>query len=128
MIKNKLRKIFEETIENDRTYKGSLKHIPCYDLIVSSISTKKNYKYKINNLSMMNYTFCNRDAVIMIFAIPIKSEEDERNVNERFFELLCDVEQTFVTLDYRQLKEFEEDKYIYFVCIKVIENEEDDYI
>lgn len=128
MIENKLKKVFNETIEGDREHKGNLKHLPCSDLIESSISTQKNYRYKTNNLCMLKYKFCNRDAVLMVFAIPIKSREDNRNVNERFFEVLGDVEQAFVTLDYRRLKEFEEDKYMYFICVKVIENEEDNII
>lgn len=128
MIENKLRKIFEETIENNkRKYEGSLKHLPCSDLILSSISTKKNYRYETNNLCMLNYKYHGEDSVLMIFAIPIKSSEDSRPYNERVFDVLRDVEEAFITLDYRQLKEFEEDKYMYFICIKVIE-EEDDYI
>jgi len=128
MIENKLRKIFKETIEGDRKYEGSLKHLPCSDLIMSALGTQKNYRYETNNLCMLKCRFCNRDSILMIFAIPIKSREDNRNVNERFFEVLGDVEHAFTTLDYRQVKEFEEDKYMYFICIKVIESEEDDYI
>jgi len=128
MIENKLRKIFKETVDDGNEYKGSLKHLPCSDLIISAINTRKNYRYETNNLCMLKYRFCNHNAILMIFAIPIKSSEDERNVNERFFDVLRDVEQAFVTLDYRQLKDFEEDKYMYFICIKVIENEEDENI
>jgi hypothetical protein len=72
--------------------------------------------------------YYNRDSILIIFAIPIQSNEDKRNINERFFDILADVEKAFVTLNYRQLKELKEDKYMYFICVKIIENEEDELI
>lgn len=122
----KLRKIFKDTIEDNYEYKGNLDYILCSDIITKATDTKKNFRYETTNLCMMKYRFCNRDAILMIFAMPIKTDEDERKINERFFEILGIVEKSFITLDYRQLKEFEEDNYMYFICVKIIENEEDE--
>jgi hypothetical protein len=124
----KLRKIYSDTIKDGQKYEGSLKNLPFCDLIIKATSEQKNFGYGINNLCMFKYMYYNRDSILIIFAIPIQSNEDKRNINERFFDILADVEKAFVTLNYRQLKELKEDKYMYFICVKIIENEEDELI
>lgn len=126
MKENKLKKIFNETLEDGELYEGKLKNVQCSDLMISSANNNKNYRYGINNFCMFKYNYHGEDSVMMIFAIPIKSKEDERNFNIRFFELLIDIEKSFVTLDYRQLLEFKEDEYMYFVCVRTIEDEEEE--
>jgi len=128
IIINILTEIFNDTIKNGSVYVGNLKNIPCSELMEIATDNKKNYRYGINNLCMFKYDYHGENSVIMIFAIPMESVDNNRPINERFFDILENVEETFVTLNYRQLKEFIEEKYMYFICIKSIMEMEEDNI
>lgn len=126
MNENKLKKIFNKTLINGELHEGKLRDLQCSDLMIDSANRNKNYRYGVNNLCMFKYKYHDIDSILMIFAIPIKSKEDDRRFNIRFFELLIDIEKSFVALDYRQLLEFKEDEYMYFVCVKMIDEEEEE--
>ena len=62
-------------------------------------------------------------SVMMIFAIPINTEEESggKYVAERVMEIVKKAEDCFITLDYVDSKEIKEDKFVYVTMLKKIE-------
>ena len=74
-----------------------------------------------NNLCMFNCLYEGVDSVMMIFYIPINSNDSgAKNVAERVMEVVEIAEDCFVTLDYTKSEEVKEDKFIYVTAIKKI--------
>lgn len=126
MIKNnvieRLKEIFESTIESGLRYDGSIENLDYYSLFCKAASKEKLYKMVGNNLCMFNYKFNNKDAILMIFFIPINTEETgAKDVAERVIDVVEKVETCFVTLDYLKSHEVQEDKFIYVVTVVTVD-------
>lgn len=120
-IENRLKEIFESTVENGITYDGSYENVEYYNLFCKAASKEKLYKIMGNNLCMFNYRYKDKDAVMMIFYIPINSTDSgAKNVAERVMEVVELTEKCCVTLDFLRSEEVKEDKFIYVTAIKNI--------
>lgn len=118
---DRLKEIYESTVEGGMVYEGKLKNIDFYNLFCKAASQDKLYKIIGNNLCMFNYEYENQDSIMMVFFIPVNSDEDgAKNVAERVIEVVKKIETCFVTLDYLESTETKEDKFIYVVGIKII--------
>lgn len=123
--RDRLKEIFESTVESGIKYDGSHERIEYYNLFCKAAAQEKLYKLMGNNLCMFNCIFENKDAVMMIFYIPINSNDSgAKNVAERVIEIVEVCEDCFVTLDFLQSEEIKEDKFIYVTAIKKV-NQED---
>ena len=117
----RLKEIFESIIESGTRYDGSIDNISYYDLFCKAASQEQLYKFMGNDLCMFNCTHNNKDAIIMIFYIPINSEEyGVKNVAEKVIKIVGILEESFITMDYLKSQEIKEDKFIYVVGIKNI--------
>lgn len=126
-VNEKLKDIFEATVESGIEYTGSLENIDYYSLFCKAASKEKLYKILGNNLCMFNYKYNDKDAVMLIFFIPINTEETgAKNIAERVMEIVEKVETCFVTLDYLKSQEVKEDKFLYVIVIKNIEGDKDE--
>ena len=120
-VKDRLKEIFESTVESGIKYDGSTDNLDYYNLFCKAAAQEELYKMVGNNLCMFNCKFNSKDSVMMIFFIPINSEETgAKNVAERVMEVVEKVETCFVTLDYLKSQEVKEDKFIYVIAIKNI--------
>lgn len=119
--KQRLKEIFESTIDSDLKFKGKLENINYYNILCEAVSKDNFFKFRNNNLCMFNYNYKNEDSILMIFSIPINQEIGIKNIAERVMEILNDLEQTFITLDYIKSEEIKEDKFVYITAIKKIE-------
>jgi len=120
-VKDRLKEIFESTVESGIKYDGPTDNLDYYSLFCKAAAKEKLYKIIGNNLCMFNCKFDNKDSVMLIFFIPINSEETgAKNVAERVMEVVEKVETCFVTLDYLKSQEVKEDKFIYVIAIKTI--------
>lgn len=122
MSKDKLIEIFNKTLELDyMRYDGDVNHIIYSDLI-----NLYGYKYDdITNLLMIKYNYNNKKSLLIITKTPMKLENNFIGYNERLFDIIKNIEETFTTLNYLQIKE-DKGGYIYFICIKIIGKEFDD--
>lgn len=120
-VKDKLKEIFENTIESGIIYDGSTEHPEYYSLFCKAASKDQLYKLMGNNLCMFNCSYSNDDAVMMIFSIPINSQDSgAKNIAERVMEVIAGVENCFITLDHVKSEEVKEDKFVYVTAIKKI--------
>ena len=119
-IEEKLKEIFESTIESGIKYEGTLESLDYYELFCKAAAQDQLFKLMGNNVCMFNYKKENQDAVMMIFSIPINSPEESgsKNVADRVMEVVRETEKCFITLDDIQSKEVKEDKFVYITAIK----------
>jgi len=124
---DRLRQIYESTIESGISYSGNLEDIDFYSLLCKSTSNNQLYKIFSCNLYMYNYEFENEDSILMIFSIPVSlnndNQQENRHVSERVMEILKLVEECFSTVDYMKVKNVKEDKFIYMTVIKKIKED-----
>jgi hypothetical protein len=118
----RLKEIFESTIELEQKYDGSTEMIDYYSLFCKAASTNNLFKLMGNNLCMFKCDYKGKEAVMMMFSIPINSHEDTgaKNVAERVMEVVEATEKCFVTLDSMRSEEVKEDKFVYVTLIKVL--------
>ena len=120
-INRKLKEVFETTVEGSIEYDGGLNHIDYYKLFCKAASQEKLYKLMGTDLCMFNYKHEDKDSVLIVFFIPITSEDyGAKNVAERVMQIVKETEECFVTLDYVRSEEIKEDKFIYVIAIKYI--------
>ena len=129
-IEEKLKEIFESTIETGIKYEGSLESLDYYELFCKAAAKDQLFKLMGNNVCMFNYKKDNQDAIMMIFSIPINDPEESdsenmvdrvmgsKNVADRVMEIVRETEKCFITLDEIQSKEVQEDKFVYITAIK----------
>lgn len=121
-VKERLKEIFENTIESGVKYEGGHKSIEYYNLFCKAASKDQLFKLMGNNLCMFNCSFNGKDAVMMLFSIPINSNEmGAKSIAERVIEVIANVEDCFVTTDYTKSEEIKEDKFVYVTVIKTVE-------
>ena len=119
--RDRLKEIFETTVESGIKYDGSHERVEYYNLFCKAAAQEKLYKMVGNNLCMFNCLYEGVDSVMMIFYIPINSNDSgAKNVAERVMEVVEIAEDCFVTLDYTKSEEVKEDKFIYVTAIKKI--------
>ncbi len=116
----KLKEIFESSIEYDLKFEGLLENIDYYSILCKAASKDRLFKFKNNNLCMLNYKYKSDNSIIMIFSIPINTPQEvgAKNIAERVMEIITYLEKAFITIDYIKSEEVKEDKFIYIVAIK----------
>ena len=130
----RLKQIFESTIESGLKYDGNIEEIDFYSLFCKSTANNQLYKIFSCNLSMFKYRYENDDSVLIIFSIPISlnldriengNQQENKHISERIMEILRIVEECFITVDYIDLKNIKEDKFMYMVIVKKLKGEEE---
>ena len=120
LVKVRLKEIFDSTIDSSAEYKGDLNNINYYNLICKSATQDSLFRIMGNNLCMFNYMFEGVESILMIFAVSASSKEEtsSKNIAEKVFEVIKELEECFITLDYVKSNHVIEDKFIYIVAIK----------
>ena len=130
----RLKQIFESTIESGLKYDGNIEEIDFYSLFCKSTANNQLYKIFSCNLSMFKYRYENDDSVLIIFSITISlnldriengNQQENKHIYERIMEILRIVEECFITVDYMDLKNIKEDKFMYMVIVKKLKGEEE---
>jgi hypothetical protein len=120
-VKERLKEIFDSTIDSGLKYEGSYKSPEYYNLFCKAAANQQLYKVMGNNLCMFNYSYEDVDSVMILFSIPINSNESgAKNIAERVMEIIEEVEECFVTTDYVKSEEVKEDKFVYITVIKKV--------
>lgn len=121
-IKERLKEIFETTIEIGIKYEGSVEKPEYYNLFCKAAANDQLFQLMGNNLCMFNCESNNKDAVMMLFSIPINTSEDAgaKNVAERVMEIVENIEDCFITIDDIKTEPVQEDKFVYITAVKNI--------
>jgi hypothetical protein len=120
-VSEKLKEIFDNTVESGIMYDGSVENPEYYSLFCKAASKDQLHKLMGNNLCMFNCNYENDESVMMIFSIPINSQDSgAKNIAERVMEVIGGIESCFITLDHVKSEEIKEDKFVYVSAIKKI--------
>ena len=124
-IQERLKEVFENTVESGIKYDGKITSPDYYSLFCKAASKEQLYKLMGNNVCMFNCTLENKDAIMILFSIPINTSEESgaKNVAERVMEVIENLEICFTTLDEVNSEIVQEDKFVYVTAIKKIEKE-----
>lgn len=118
----KLKNIFDITIDSSMNYDGKLKHINYFNLTTLAVSKDKYHNMGNKRFCMFNYTYKKKDAVLILFCLPINVDQNgAKTVSDRVMEIVNLLEQSFISLEYLNSEEVEEDKQVYITAIKTIE-------
>ncbi len=120
--KEKLKEIYETTIETGLKHEGKHEVVEYYNLVCKAAEADNLYSVSSNNVCMFNYSFDGVDSVMMLFSIPINAKETgAKNIAERVMEVIAMVEDCFITTDYVKSEEVKEDKFVYITIVKKVE-------
>jgi len=121
-IKEKLKEIFENTVESGVKYDGSVDKPEYYNLFCKAAANDQLFKLMGNNLCMFNSQKDGKEVVMMLFSIPINSSEEAgaKNVAERVMEVVENAEECFITLDGVRTEPVQEDKFVYVTVLKSV--------
>jgi len=121
-INERLKEIFESTVESGIIYDGSVEKPEYYNLFCKAAANDQLYKLMGNNLCMFNCQIDGKDVVMMLFSIPINSSEEAgaKNVAERVMEVVEHTEDCFVVLDDVRTEQVQEDKFVYITVLKTV--------
>jgi len=121
-VKERLKEIFETTIESGIKYDGSVDKPEYYSLFCKAAANDQLYQLMGNNLCMFNCQMEGKEVVMMLFSIPINSSEEAgaKNVAERVMEVVESSEECFITLDDVKTEPVQEDKFVYVTVVKCI--------
>lgn len=124
-VTEKLKEIFELTVDSGLKYEGGHTSPEYYNLFCKAASEENLFKVMGNNICMFNYSFENTDSVMMLFSIPVNSNETgAKNIAERVMEVIAGVEDCFVTTDFVKSEEVKEDKFVYVTVVKKVGDKE----
>ncbi len=124
-IQERLKEVFENTVETGIKYEGKIASPDYYSLFCKAASKDQLFKLMGNNVCMFNCELESKDAVMILFSIPINTSEESgaKNVAERVMEVIENLEICFTTLDEVKSEVVQEDKFVYVTAIKKIEKE-----
>lgn len=125
--KNRLKQIFETTIDSGLKYSGDINEIDFYSLICTSTANNNLYRIINCNVVMFNCEYKNEESILMIFSIPLTLNDDTKHISERIIDVLKLVEDCFITVDFMDLKNVKEDKFYYMIVIKNIKEVEENF-
>ena len=121
-IIDRLKEVFETTVESGIKYEGTTDNHDYYALVCKAAAQDQLYKLMGNNLCMFNCEMNKKDSVMMLFSIPINTSEESgaKNVAERVMEVVQNLEECFITLDDLKSEVVPEDKFVYVTIIKSV--------
>ena len=117
----KLKDIFENTVDSKLKYEGKIKNLEYYSLFCKASSENQLHKLMGNNVCMFNYYYKEEDSIIMLFSLPINVDESgAKTVAERVMEVVTTIEECFISLQFVRSEEIQEDRFVYITAIKKI--------
>lgn len=126
---DRMKDIFSTTGDSGLSYDGPLENIDYYSLLCKATTANRLFKMYNSNLCTFNFKFADDESVLIMFSIPVTTNQavtgDNKHVSERIMEVMNVLEKTFISLDYVNAKEVKEDKFVYLIAIKKLKEEEE---
>jgi hypothetical protein len=97
----RLKEIIDNTIELGLKIDSNLENLEYYNLFCKAAA--KNHLFKLfgNNLCMFNTIYEGKESLLVLFSIPINSDDSgAKGVAERVMEVISALETCLITLDY----------------------------
>jgi len=91
-------------------------------LSCKAAANEKLFRLMGNNIFMFNCDYKGKEAVMIVFSIPINTSEESgaKSVAERVMQIVEETEKCFITLDSIKSEEVKEDKFVYVTAIKTL--------
>ena len=124
LINQRLKDIYETTLNDDIKYEGIVdENLDYYSLFCKAAAKEKLFKIEKNNVCMFNCVYKEKEAVMIIFALPINTETNSgvKNIAERVINIVKVLEECFIKFEYMNSISVNEDKFIYVTSIKMNE-------
>lgn len=127
--KERLKEIYEETLETGLNFTGDIEEIDYYSLLCKSLSENKNTKMFNCNLLSYKCKFQGSDAVFIIYCIPFSNKDDKKDpenkhMTEKVMDIIAVAEECFINVDHMKFTEVKEDKFSYLLIVKKVKGEE----
>ena len=127
--KERLKEIYEETLESGLTFTGDIEAIDYYSLLCKSLSENKVIKMFNCNVLFYKCKFQGNDSVFIIYCIPFSNRDDKKDsenkhMTEKVMDIIGVVEECFINIDYMKFTEVKEDKFSYLLVVKKVKGEE----
>ena len=120
-VYEKLKDIFENTVDSDLKYEGKLKNPEYYTSFCKAASANQLHSIMSNNVCMFNYEYQDQEAIMMLFSLPINVDDvGAKTVAERVMEVVTILEKCFIQIDYIKSEEIQEDRFVYITAVKII--------
>jgi len=121
-VQEKLKEVFESTIESGLKCDENINNLRYIDLFYKAASKQTLFKLMGNDVCMFNCCYNDKDAILIVFYIPINAEDSgAKNIAERVMQVVEEVESCFVTLDFVKSEEVKEDKFVYITAVKYLQ-------
>ena len=120
-VRKRIKDIFSSTSEDGVKWSGSLDNLDYYSLICRAASNNVLFNLDKNNVCMFKYSYDDKDAILMLFSVPINLENENKHITERVMEIIQILEENFITLDYLETKELKEEKFQYITAVKILD-------
>jgi len=126
-VKDRLKEVFDLTVEEGIKYSGPFPNLDYYGLFCKATANDRLYRIMSCNTCMFLCEYEGFPTVMMIFAIPINTEEESggKYVAERVMDVVKRTEDCFITLDHVDSREIKEEKFVYVTVLKKIEEKEE---
>jgi hypothetical protein len=123
VLEQKFRSAIEATLESeDLRYSGELKNMDYFSLFCKATAKDKLYKFLGLNVCMFNYIHEQQDSLLIIFSIPNGEDSSTKDVADKVMDIVDLSEQLFITIDHLESTEIKDDKFIYTIVVKKINN------
>jgi len=124
-MKKKIIDLIDKTIESGLKYSGNLETLNYYQLFCKA--TASEFLFKIDsktNACSYKYKFNDENSLMIIFSIPLNDDRNFRSkfISEKIMEIISECEDIFTSIDYYDFKEIKNEKFVYLVIVKKIED------
>jgi len=126
MQRDKIKEVYLKTVDSEIVYDGKVENVDYYNIFCRAASEECLYKYKDNNFCSFNFKYQNKDSVLIIFSIPLSNNGKKLNkhITERIMDIVRDIEQCLVKVDFTNCENNKDDKMVYLTFIKIIDEGE----
>ena len=119
-VKEKIKEIMTKTIEQNRVLKCD--DIANADHFKMFMGSDPSNVFKLLGFNCCSYmcTYNDKKSVVVFFSVPINEKTTTKTSYEKVIELVKNLEENLITLDYITTKESKEEKQVYLTLIKSV--------
>ena len=115
--------IYQKTRDDHKNlrYDNDLDVINHYNAIMTAGMERHIFKMMGCNMCMLNCTYKEKESALMIFSVPINEETGSKAIADRVMEIVENIEDCFITVEYITSVENKDDNFVYVTAIKSYE-------
>ena len=115
----RLQKIFSETLEkgSDLFYDGDINLIDHFNIMINAGLKDAMFKMFNCNMCMLNCLYEDQKSILVLASIPT-NKSGNKDVAERVMNIIEQIENAFITIDYIESRQEDSEKFVYITIIK----------